>query len=252
MNKGIVGLMAGACVLLGGAVVYLQMKTDREPPTISFQENGVIYTKEGSYEQLLDGVTAVDDCDGDVTDSLEIENVYVEENDGKATVVYVARDKSNNIAKAKRKIGYQESRAAVIASVSDEAGEEKDGKDNVQSGSDQTVTQTEEGENQQDDNEQDDNEQDDNGQDEELPKENPRIKLKTEQITIHSGESVNRISYVESVTDDKDDTNKLWRNISIDGDEFNSSVPGVYKQIFYVVDSDGNKSNEATLTITVE
>ena len=73
-------------------------------------------------------MTAVDDCDGDVTDSLEIENVYVEENDGKATVVYVARDKSNNIAKAKREIGYQESRAAVIASVSDEAGEEKDGK----------------------------------------------------------------------------------------------------------------------------
>ena len=242
MNKGIVGLMAGACVLLGGAVVYLQMKTDREPPTISFQENGVIYTKEGSYEELLDGVTAVDDCDGDVTDSLEIENVYVEENDGKATVVYVARDKSNNIAKAKREIGYQESGAAMITSVSDEAGEEKDGKENVQPGSDQTVTQIEEGENQQDDNE----------QDEELPKENPRIKLKTDQITIHSGESVNRISYVESVTDDKDDTNKLWRNISIDGDEFNSSVPGVYKQIFYVVDSDGNKSNEATLTITVE
>ena len=42
MNKGIVGLMAGACVLLGGAVVYLQMKTDREPPTISFQENGAV------------------------------------------------------------------------------------------------------------------------------------------------------------------------------------------------------------------
>ena len=108
MNKGIVVLMVGMCALLGGTIVFLQMKEDKQPPTIQFQDNEVTYTDGDGYGNLLEGVTAWDDRDGDVTDTLVVESVYPENNGDKAIAVYVARDKSNNIRKLKREVAYME------------------------------------------------------------------------------------------------------------------------------------------------
>lgn len=233
MSKGIVGLMAGVCVLLGGAVVFLQMKVDHEPPTIHFQEDEITYTDGDSYDELLLGVTAIDDVDGDVTDTLVVESVYPEEDEKTVTVIYVARDQANNIGKANRKIIYKKSDGQTTL---DTTGKMED-----------TPVQLKEdpGGNSEIDSEDDEQE----GQ---IQDENPHIKLTTDKVSIKAGDSVNRIKFVESITDDKDDADQLWGSILIVGDEFDKNVPGVYEQIYYVVDSDGNKSNEETLTITVE
>ena len=66
------------------------------------------------------------------------------------------------------------------------------------------------------------------------------------------GESINRISYVESVTDDKDSKETLYKRIEISGDTFDKDTPGTYEQTYYIVDTDGNRSNEAKLTIVVQ
>lgn len=233
MNKGIIGLMAGACVLLGGVIVILQEKEDKKPPVISFKENNVIYKEGENYDKLLEGVTAVDDRDGDVSDMLVVENVYP---DGeKAWVVYVARDASDNVSKQKRLVTYQ-SGLSVSQSVEQDTPEF-------------SITD------QQEDKKvvmQDTKNQNEDITNEVASEEKPTIKLTTDQITIHVGDTVNRITFVDSITDDKDDKDYLWGSIRITGDEFDSTAPGVYKQIYYVVDSDGNKSNEEILTITVE
>lgn len=57
----------------------------------------------------------------------------------------------------------------------------------------------------------DDSEEDDSTDD--LSAEAPRIKLSTNRVTIKKGESINRISYVESVTDDKDSKETLYKRI---------------------------------------
>lgn len=63
---------------------------------------------------------------------------------------------------------------------------------------------------------------------------------------------MNRIAFVESITDDKDAKESLFRQIQITGDDLDVNTAGTYVLTYYVVDSDGNRSNEADLTITVE
>lgn len=248
MNKGIIGLMVVAAMGLGGATVAVKVIADEKAPEIHFQDNEVTYTEGDSYDVFLEGVTAEDNRDGDVTDSIVVESVYPTQNGKEAMVIYVARDKKNNVAKISRwvKCDWKEQQ--------DSAENTKDKKDNKTKTDDvaqiddvqsliaaQTGGQVQEPDT-----------TPEPAPTEEVSTESPVITLKTDSVTIHAGEEIQRIAYVEEITDDKDEASSLWQNIRITGDEFDNDTPGVYEQIYYVVDSDGNKSNEATLTITVE
>lgn len=59
-------------------------------------------------KELLEGVTAWDEKDGDVTDSLKIEFLVSNTDENTVVVTYVARDKSNNITKENLVLNYQE------------------------------------------------------------------------------------------------------------------------------------------------
>ena len=76
MKKGITAILILVCLLLGAATVVLRLTDDSTPPEIHFQENQVTYTEGGAYDALLEGVTATDNRDGDVTDTLVVERVY--------------------------------------------------------------------------------------------------------------------------------------------------------------------------------
>jgi len=90
-----------ADILLIGLAVYMYMQVDRTVPVISFEENDLIYSSYVETEKLLEGVTAYDSVDGDVTDSIVIEKVSLT-GDGEAIVTYAAMDKANNVAKESR------------------------------------------------------------------------------------------------------------------------------------------------------
>lgn len=99
-------------ILLIGAIVGICTK-DRTAPTISLNgKNTLTYTEGDSYDVLLADMTAEDDEDGDVTDTIRISNIHVLGN-GKAVVRYVAKDSSNNIGKLKREIRYKEKEIAA-------------------------------------------------------------------------------------------------------------------------------------------
>ena len=241
MNKGIIALMAVAGIGLGGGVVSLEMMSDGNPPVIEFQKDEVTYSEGDSYDVFLEGVTAQDDRDGDVTDSLVVESVYLTESGKHVMVIYVARDKENNVAKVSKWLKCKENPKSASAEKNNTEDEKEKPTDDKmdelkaallasQAEAQEPTQEPEDG----------------------IADGNPRITLNTDQITISAGEEIQRLSYVESVTDDKDEAVSLWQNILIDGDEFDKDTPGVYEQIYYVVDSDGNKSNEAILTITVE
>lgn len=256
MRKGHIILLGGLCAVLAGATVYLQLSEDRTAPVIQVPEEQIVYNSLDPYEILLEQVTAADDVDGDVTDTLLVEKVYPSEDKTTATVIYVARDKSNNIGKAKRVVTYVDSSAEN--SIAEElqsdlesetsAESENDGQDSVDTAQEQSVPAANTDENM--------DTQSDTNTDlaalENLPEGSPIITLKETEITITKGESVNRIVYVDTITDDKDDKNTLWQNIQIAGDSFDNNTAGSYEQIYYVVDSDGNRSNEARLVIHVQ
>ena len=54
-----------------------------------------------------------------------------------------------------------------------------------------------------------------------------------------------------SLQDDTDETSELWKRIQITG-QVNTAVAGTYTCNYYVVDTAGNMSNSAELTVVVE
>lgn len=92
-----------ADVALIAASAFLYMNLDRTAPAISFADDDKkqVYTENMKEEALLEDVSAADDVDGDVTDSVLIEKIS-ETADGNVIVTYVALDSSNNVAKRSR------------------------------------------------------------------------------------------------------------------------------------------------------
>lgn len=91
-----------ADVALIAASAFLYMNLDRTAPVISFaDEQRLVYTENMQEEELLQGVSAVDDIDGDVTDSVLIEKIS-DTADGNVIVTYAVLDSSNNVRKRSR------------------------------------------------------------------------------------------------------------------------------------------------------
>lgn len=83
-----------------------------------------------------------------------------------------------------------------------------------------------------------------------MPEGSPRIYLSEYYVTTSVGSSVDLLSYVKDIQDDKDNVSELWRRIQING-QVNTAVAGTYTCKYYVVDSEGNMSNTAELTVVV-
>lgn len=79
---------------------------DRIGPQIYMESDSVATKINASEEELLKGVTAKDTKDGDVTDSLVIENISKFWEPGKCTINYAAFDSDGNVAKASRTLTY--------------------------------------------------------------------------------------------------------------------------------------------------
>ena len=94
-----------AIVIIAALIFRIKAGTDELPPVISFPEGAVSYTQGEDLQILLSGVTAIDERDGDVTDSIIISSLSVT-GDGKAIAVYNAKDSSNNVAMAERSVQF--------------------------------------------------------------------------------------------------------------------------------------------------
>lgn len=79
---------------------------DTAAPTISFEQEELALSVHDGQAALLRGVTATDDTDGDVTDSLVVEGVSSIRPDHTATVTYAAFDRAGHVTKAQRTIRY--------------------------------------------------------------------------------------------------------------------------------------------------
>ena len=100
MRKWLIVLMAAVAIGTTGILGWLYMRQDRKGPEITIAESKKnSYTADMTTEDLLEGVKAVDERDGDVSASLTVENVYPNEKGDEVTVVYVAKDNSNNVTK---------------------------------------------------------------------------------------------------------------------------------------------------------
>lgn len=83
---------------------------DTKAPVIKFDKDTITASIEDSGTSLLKGVSARDDKDGDVTDSLIVESMQKLEGN-LCEVVYVAFDSSDNIGTASRTVDFEDYRS---------------------------------------------------------------------------------------------------------------------------------------------
>ena len=70
-----VAILLAACLVLGGAAVVVRASQDREAPVIKVKKADITYQAGENYEELLKGVSAKDNRDGDLTKDVFVDRV---------------------------------------------------------------------------------------------------------------------------------------------------------------------------------
>ena len=266
-NKGIFGVVCAVDVLIFAGCIYLYVNQDRTAPVISFGDKEIVYMDGMDEEELLNGVSAYDEQDGDVSYSLLIEKVS-NTADGQVVVTYAARDASNNVAKNSRIFvteGMEEEMETTPLSESETEWEPVS----------ETETETEtEAETQTDSLEEEEREEEqepvqearqdieqENGADainngtgrEEEAGQNtaPILMLSSSNISVNAGAAtVDWNSCIQQLTDDNDSREQLFANLVMEG-HVDLNTPGTYPVVLYTRDSEGAVSERRSLAVVV-
>lgn len=91
-------------VVFFGYRYRIRQNTDSNAPKIEISEELLRLSVLDPEEALLQGITASDREDGDVTASLTVESIRLVDPDGTASVSYAAFDQAGNVSKATRQV----------------------------------------------------------------------------------------------------------------------------------------------------
>lgn len=228
-EKTIMILMGILSVGFAGIIGFSIMTSDRTAPEISFPDTAITYTEGSDTASLLEGVSAIDDCNGDVSESVCIDSIIPNTKEGKATVVYAAYDFSNNVAKAKRSIAY------VATDSQEENISEETTEEAVESVETEEATESET----------------ENEEEDIVNPEAPVLTMEVNEFSIETGGPFTPKNRVKSVEDDVDSSDYLMNHLQVVGD-YDIDTAGRYELEYYVVDSFGNESNHEPMTLIVE
>ena len=255
MNQRVVtGLLTAGCIALAGAGYMTYKNQDRTAPEIKVdQSKKIAYTEGEDYGKLLEGVTAQDNKDGDLTSEVFVEKV-VPVSKKKAVVYYGVTDKAKNVGTASREVTYQAAEETAQDTASEEVSEDTTQKTKKKTKKAKTKKTAEKKKAEETAQDAATAEQQSTDQQSEALQPNgtrPAMKLAEEAKTIARGTSFNALNEVTDAVDDKDDRDTLFRGLHIDGN-YNVNQAGTYTLQYYVQDSDGNTSDPITFTLTVQ
>lgn len=94
--------------------IFFVYSDDKEAPVITMDSTGIKVSVTASAEKLMQGVTANDNVDGDVSDTLLVEGISNLKSDNTATITYLAYDKAGNVGKASRTIEFTDYKSPVF------------------------------------------------------------------------------------------------------------------------------------------
>lgn len=100
------GPLALVLLIFVGYLMVRQVRSDDTGPEIMIAEEMPEISVSDPLQSYLQGVTATDKRDGDVTEQLLVENIYGVTPDHQATVTYAAFDRAGNVTKAQRQIRF--------------------------------------------------------------------------------------------------------------------------------------------------
>ncbi len=265
-------------LLLFCIVRYVQ--SDRIPPRFLLEATDIIYVPDINPAELIQGISANDDRDGDVSDRIVIEKITEKKKEETAVVYYAVSDRSGNVAKLSKLFH------AEYPELQDDAQQDTTELQNMVTGQGAYDQESEEktepdGENESDtiseepdDSEENTDEQKDKEEETldvadpqveapeqkeaEQPEEPvetdhnsgaPELVLGSSEITIDAGTNPPWTEIITTMRDDKDNYETLYYNLHVS--QYNRNRPGTYSVTVYVEDSDGNQSQEIPFTIIV-
>lgn len=248
-DKPIIIGLAFLAIILGVRGYFTLSKLDQSAPTITFSDKAITYTEGEEYTALLEDVKAIDDKDGDVSDSLIVEKIYSDVEAKQAVVTYAAVDRSNNLMKTNRVVQYVPSETVEpTATPAPEVTEAPTVVPTTEPTVAPTVVPTP------------------TLEPTVAPTPSPEVTvssspmilgsapilyLNSNEIRIKQNAKFTIKNFVAHIVDDKDAEEVLLSSIKKDG-SYNRKEKGTYEMIIYVVDSDGNESNRETVTLIVE
>ena len=102
----IIVLIAFFFIAVASLAVFVSEKIneDKTIPVITVEEELLEVSLKATDEEMLKGVTAHDEKDGDLTDHIIIESISGFTEKGISKITYAVCDNNNNVAKATRKI----------------------------------------------------------------------------------------------------------------------------------------------------
>lgn len=261
-NKGLKITLTVIAVVLTVLSVLTVILSDSKGPKITVEQKSITYVNGDDKASLLDGVSAYDAVDGDVTVSLIVKDITVLNSGDTAKVTYAARDNNNNISEAYRIVTYVDS-SEYYSEPDDEAMFQEAVEEEVTRG-EETSENTEAEpadkpvEEALKETDEPTEEATEEPQEEEKPEESerpqpkatdnkpedktPKITLKQKSVNINVGQTFNPSDYIKS----KENAS----SIAIDG-AINVMAPGTYPLTFKVTGPDGKTASE-TLTVVVK
>lgn len=237
MKRKIVTVLVGIFVfiLITAAVVIISSedKTGPEIEIVISSGKDITYQSGQDKQILTKYAKATDGKDGDVSDSIKVEDIYVSSDLSVVNVIFVARDKSNNITKLSQQFKYLASQEEImnLAKENDTTANNKSTQAATVSAT--TVTKASETTNTT-----------------AAVAAKPVLFLTQSETTIQQGETFTVNNFVKDITDDKDPKSTLFRRIVINGN-YNVNAGGDYSFSIFCTDTEGNQSNVEKFTLHV-
>ena len=287
LEKKVVLILFIINILLLCVLVIVHLRLDKEPPVITVNDT-ITYSKDMSKQEILSVIQAVDQVDGDVSETLVIEKIVPNEERMSAWVTCGALDTSGNIAKHTLSVPCDESvfektdeegdvfmlavgeaenmlinsegvQNTFLDSVEETTNEltesaEETMEENAGTEEELEITDSEEIV---DEEEGEEVEQSENG--EPIVEQQvvttlegvPNLVLSANEVKTKKGYNPAWVTVIAQLTDDRDSYQNLLENIKIQG-TFDNTVVGSYDVMVSTTDREGNESAASSIRIIVE
>lgn len=102
----VIALFAVSLIFMFGSEWHIRHNRDDQPPTLTCPEGVLEVSVQAEPSALLQGLSAQDDRDGDITDKIMVEHISGLISENTARITYVVFDSSDNAAKCTRTVRY--------------------------------------------------------------------------------------------------------------------------------------------------
>jgi len=279
-RKWLVILLGVVNVFAMAGILFWYVSRDNTPPVITYEDT-IIYEETMSDEELLQGAVAVDETDGDVSDTLVVEKVTVNYNTGTAVVTCGAMDDSGNVVKESFQVQMRTGAVSSATSAGNasgdvftlEAGEAVIDAENAEEEvaaemTEEAVTEeetTEEETSEEETTEEETTEEAEEEQEAPAPRANtvqneepqvdpaeiPVLYFGAVEVKTKKGYNPAWVTVISQLQDNKDSYEYLLGKLIIHGEYTNAEV-GSYDVRVSTVDSDGHESAPQAIRIIVE